>query len=74
MSSLLHKLWYVHDVRRQRKLYARPVGNKSVQEVAAQAHENRMRSLIAQERSEPYGSVARTRISVMVGQGDIVVG
>jgi hypothetical protein len=33
--------------------------------------ENKMRSLVAQERSEPYGSVARTQISVMVDQGDI---
>ncbi|MFI5110077.1 MAG: hypothetical protein ACHP78_14720 [Terriglobales bacterium] len=36
--------------------------------------ENQMRSLVAQERSEPYGSVARTQISVMVGQGDIAGG
>jgi hypothetical protein len=33
--------------------------------------ENQMRSLVAQERSEPSGSVARTQISVRVGQGDI---
>jgi hypothetical protein len=36
--------------------------------------ENQMRSLVAQERSEPYGSVARTQISVMVSQGDIAGG
>jgi hypothetical protein len=33
--------------------------------------ENQMRSLVAQERSEPSGSVARTQISVRVGQGEI---
>ncbi len=36
--------------------------------------ENHMRSLVAQERSAPSGSVARTQISVMVGQGDIFGG
>ena len=36
--------------------------------------ENQMRSLVAQERSAPYGSVARTQISLMVGQGDIAGG
>jgi hypothetical protein len=36
--------------------------------------ENQMRSLVAQERSAPYGSVARTQISVSVGQRDITGG
>ncbi len=36
--------------------------------------ENQMRSLVAQERSAPYGSVARTQISVAVGQRDIAGG
>ena len=36
--------------------------------------ENQMRSLIARERSEPYGSVARMQISVAVGQRDIAGG
>lgn len=36
--------------------------------------ENQMRSLIAQERSEPSGSVARTQISVVVDQGDVAGG
>ena len=33
-----------------------------------------MRSLVARERSELSGSVARTQITVMVGQGDIAGG
>jgi hypothetical protein len=36
--------------------------------------EDQMRWLVAQERSEPYGSVARTQVSVMVGQRDIAGG
>jgi hypothetical protein len=36
--------------------------------------EDQMRSLVAQERSEPSGSVARAQISVMVGQEDIAGG
>jgi len=36
--------------------------------------ENQMRSLVAQERSAPHGSVARTQISITVGQADITGG